>query len=90
MTSNVPGARDAIVTGKNGLLINEPQSDKELAEAIEPLLDKTRRDSLSAAAPGSVARYQWSVVLRQYEAVLLECVSLPPNKPLTHAGAQSP
>jgi len=75
VTSNVPGARDAIVAGKNGLLINDPQSGEELAETIRPLLDSDLRDSLSAAAPASVEPFQWPAVLARYERELISSLN---------------
>jgi glycosyltransferase involved in cell wall biosynthesis len=75
VTSSVPGARDAIVDGVNGLLVNDPQSAEELAAALGRMLNVEFRSRVSSQAPGSVARYQWPSVMRSYEAVLLEAAS---------------
>lgn len=72
VTSNVPGAGDAIVPGVNGALVADPRSGEELAAVLEPILDHDRLAALSAAAPGTAGRYQWPSVLQRYERVLLE------------------
>jgi UDP-glucose:(heptosyl)LPS alpha-1,3-glucosyltransferase len=77
VTSDVPGARDAVVAGVNGAIVRDPRDGEELACVLRPLLDGDRRASLSAAAPGSVRQYQWPNVLAQYEQVLLETVHSP-------------
>ena len=70
ITSNVPGARDAIQPGRNGLLVKDPKSGEELAAAISILLDDAARAAFTAQTPETVTRYQWSNVLAQYGAVL--------------------
>lgn len=75
VTSNVPGARDAVQPGVNGLLVNDPKDGEELASALGDLLSPARRHELSAVAPSSVASHHWPVVLGRYEKVLMECRS---------------
>ena len=70
VTTRIPGADNAIQPGVNGLLINDPQSGGELAEALRTLLDDSTRAAFSTRAPRTVAHYQWPVVLKQYENVL--------------------
>lgn len=72
VTTNVPGARDAIQPGVNGQLIEDPLNGEELAAALRPLLDRDRRAALAARAAESVAAYQWPQVLLRYETVLLQ------------------
>ncbi|NBV86245.1 MAG: glycosyltransferase family 1 protein [Verrucomicrobia bacterium] len=69
VTTNVPGARDAIVPGVNGLLQGEPKNGNELAEILRSL-DGHALEALSAQASLSVRQFQWPNVLLQYEAVL--------------------
>ncbi len=71
ITTRVPGAHDAIKTGINGALIDDPLSAEELAAAIGAMLDPDRRCILSAAAPASVEAYHWPKVMRRYEEILL-------------------
>jgi UDP-glucose:(heptosyl)LPS alpha-1,3-glucosyltransferase len=76
VTSNVPGARDAIQPGINGLLVSNPQSAEELAEALRKLLDEDTRSAYSQRAPGTVAHHQWPVILERYEEVLRQnCIA---------------
>lgn len=75
ITSSVPGARDAIVPGVNGLLINDPRGHEELAAALSRVLDADFRSRLSEQAPGSVAHHQWPAIMRSYEAVLTEAAN---------------
>lgn len=76
VTSDVPGARDAIVPGVNGLLVSDPKNVDELAEALRSLLCEPIRAAMSAAAPVSVEQYQWPSVLQRYEQVLLDQVGV--------------
>lgn len=70
ITSEVPGARDAIRPGENGALIRDPQNAEELAAALAPLLDETRRAALTATTPATAHAYRWPTVLTHYERVL--------------------
>jgi UDP-glucose:(heptosyl)LPS alpha-1,3-glucosyltransferase len=69
ITSNVPGARDAIQPGKNGLLLQDPNDPEELAEALRQTTQSRLRE-MSEAAPDTVINYQWPRVLTRYESVL--------------------
>jgi UDP-glucose:(heptosyl)LPS alpha-1,3-glucosyltransferase len=89
VTSDVPGARDAVVAGVNGAIIRNPRDGEELACVLRPLLDGDRRALLSAAAPGSVRQYQWPNVLAQFEQVLLDHCEPRSGSPLEHAAAHS-
>lgn len=70
ITSDVPGARDAILPGENGALIRDPKSAEELAAALSPLLDDMRRAALTATTPATAAKYRWPSVLENYERIL--------------------
>ena len=70
VTTRVPGAQDAILPGVNGALIDDPRSGSALAAALRPLLAEEARNALSAAAPETVAAYQWPAVLARYEEIL--------------------
>jgi UDP-glucose:(heptosyl)LPS alpha-1,3-glucosyltransferase len=72
ITTSVPGARDAIVAGVNGFTINNPNDGEELAACISSLMDADRRLRFSEAAPATVNHYQWPVVLKMYEQLLLQ------------------
>jgi UDP-glucose:(heptosyl)LPS alpha-1,3-glucosyltransferase len=72
ITTQVPGAQDAIRPGVNGCLIRDPKNGEELAAAIAPLLDDDRRAGLSATTPATVAGYRWPSVLERYERTLTE------------------
>lgn len=71
VTTRVPGAQDAIIEGENGALIDDPKSAAQLAQALEPLLDRDAREQMSNKTPASVASYQWPRVLERYEKVLM-------------------
>lgn len=70
ITSRVPGAHDAIQVGRNGALVTDPKDGAELAALLKPLLDQAQLQALSASTPATVTRYQWPVVLAQYEKLL--------------------
>lgn len=63
----------AIQEGVNGLLVKDPRSGEELAEALRTLLDDDTRDRFSNRAPDTVRIFQWPVVLKDYEQILKEC-----------------
>ncbi|MEI8195593.1 MAG: glycosyltransferase family 4 protein [Phycisphaerae bacterium] len=70
VTSQVPGAYDAIREGVNGYLVHDPKDGLELAQVLTPLLDPQRLAALSAIVPATATAYQWPVVLQKYEAIL--------------------
>lgn len=72
VTSDVPGAADAIVELQNGAVIDDPLDPTSVANAVRRALPLTRNESLSIAVARSVRHFQWPVVLSQYEAVLTE------------------
>lgn len=69
ITSSVPGARNAIQPGRNGLLLQSPEDGEELA-ALLGELTPTKIKQMSNAAPDTVIHYQWPRVLMLYEEVL--------------------
>jgi UDP-glucose:(heptosyl)LPS alpha-1,3-glucosyltransferase len=69
ITTDVPGARNAIIPGINGEVV-QVSAAEELAEAIRRLLEPERRAIYSAQAAKSVSQYQWPRILAQYETVL--------------------
>lgn len=95
VTTNVPGAGDAIQSGVNGLTTSNPTDAAELAEAIRVVLDADRRSRMSADAPGTVKKFQWPEVLQLYERVLTQharasrCDPICDGKPATHEHAAS-
>ncbi|MEI6871850.1 MAG: glycosyltransferase, partial [Verrucomicrobiota bacterium] len=69
VTTDVPGAKDAILPGVNGLLQAAPKDGRELAEILSSL-DDDALAGLSAQASASVTQFQWPNVLARYENVL--------------------
>ncbi len=72
ITTRIPGAQDAIQEGVNGLLIDDPNSSEQLAEALRRLSDESVRRRMTQQAPESVSEYQWPTVLLRYEQILQE------------------
>jgi UDP-glucose:(heptosyl)LPS alpha-1,3-glucosyltransferase len=72
VTTNVPGAADAIRPGVNGLLVEQPGDAVGLASALESVCVESTRRRLSEAAPRTVRSHQWPSVLARYERVLTE------------------
>jgi glycosyltransferase involved in cell wall biosynthesis len=70
--TNVPGIRDVIVDGVNGLL-SPPRNPRALADAIERIFfDAPLREKLIAGGKQSVwERFDWDVVYGQYRSLLL-------------------
>ncbi len=77
ITSGVPGARDAIVPGRNGFIVEDPKDAEGLAAALRPLLNKDAQAALSATTPATVADYTWDKILLRYENILLANAAKP-------------
>lgn len=74
ITTNVPGASDAIKPNANGLLVEDPRSGEELARAIGSYCGRDDLDALAEPISASVCCYRWPAVMAQYEEVLQGCV----------------
>lgn len=72
ITSDVPGARDPIRPGVNGLLQRDPLDAEELADLLRDALDPDRRAAWAQAAPGSVAELAWPAVFDRFEEEVLD------------------
>lgn len=72
VTTDVPGAADAIRPGINGLLQRDPLDPAELAALLEQLLDERRREDWARGAAESALGYRWSTLLSKAEDVLCE------------------
>jgi UDP-glucose:(heptosyl)LPS alpha-1,3-glucosyltransferase len=70
-TTQIPGARDAIIHGTNGVIIDDPRSGEQYAEALRPLMEKNERERITSLVPATAEQYQWPRVLERYEDVLL-------------------
>ena len=70
ITSSVPGARDAILPGINGDIIQNPDDPQELALTLQPYLDAAYRDHISQQTPATVEAYKWHNTMRRYEEIL--------------------
>jgi UDP-glucose:(heptosyl)LPS alpha-1,3-glucosyltransferase len=82
LTTDVPGAADAVEHGVNGLLLQDPLDDKSLSEHLEVALDPAVRSAWSRAAGPSVAPYSWERLMPQFERVLLEAGAPTASRPL--------
>jgi len=71
LTTDVPGAADAVEHGVNGLLLSDPLDDKGLSAQLDKALDPAVRAGWSEAASPSVARYTWDQLLPNFEEVLM-------------------
>jgi UDP-glucose:(heptosyl)LPS alpha-1,3-glucosyltransferase len=72
ITTEVPGAYNAIVEGVNGLLVSNPEDVVQLASTIRTLVGLYRDDFLPTIITNTVEQYQWPTVLQRYEQVLRE------------------
>jgi glycosyltransferase involved in cell wall biosynthesis len=72
ITTDVPGAYNAIIESVNGLLVNNPEDDDQLASTIRTLVSLYREDFLPASISNTVEQYQWPTVLQRYEQILIE------------------
>jgi UDP-glucose:(heptosyl)LPS alpha-1,3-glucosyltransferase len=72
VTTSVPGAGDAIQSGKNGAIVKDALNHEELASVLRPLITHEVLSRLSSVTAETVAKYQWPHVLQEYERVLME------------------
>lgn len=70
ITTSVPGAGDAVIDGKTGLIQSEPRSSHELAGLLRRALEPGAIAAWSAAAPQTVAHLAWPVVLSHAQEIL--------------------
>lgn len=70
ITSGVPGARDTIRHGENGLIVEDPDDWEALGQAIHQLREPSRLSRMSAAAPTSVAHLQWTGIISSFERLI--------------------
>jgi UDP-glucose:(heptosyl)LPS alpha-1,3-glucosyltransferase len=68
LTSRCAGAAAAVLEGKNGFLLEDPRSGREVASGLEKLLRGVgwSREEVSA----SVVEYEWPRIFERYEAIL--------------------
>ena len=71
LTTDVPGAADAVEHGVNGLLLSDPLDEEGLSAQLAKALDPAVRLGWSEAASPSVARYSWDRLLPDFEKVLM-------------------
>ncbi len=83
VTSSVPGARDAIVPGANGDLVQDPNNGEELASVLLPYLDPDHRTAVAQNVSGTVADYQcplsWRGTRRCWRRMPAERFDEPPQ-----------
>jgi UDP-glucose:(heptosyl)LPS alpha-1,3-glucosyltransferase len=70
ITTNVPGAADAVVPGVNGLVLDDPHDARALSALVAEVSDPVRRRTLSDAAPGTVAHLTWDALMKQFEVAI--------------------
>jgi len=71
VAGNVAGARDAVVNGETGLLV-DPTDEVAVAAALEQLLtDRDRASALGAAGAARAKRFAWTEISRRVEDVVL-------------------
>jgi UDP-glucose:(heptosyl)LPS alpha-1,3-glucosyltransferase len=70
LTSRLAGAAAAVQEGRTGLLLEDPRDPKEIAQKLDQLF------RLSHPTPEEISRtvasYQWSKILLQYESILAQ------------------
>jgi phosphatidyl-myo-inositol dimannoside synthase len=72
VAGNVAGARDAVVDGETGLLVN-PTDEAAVADAIcELLLDPARAEGLGREGAARARDFAWPLVSRRVEDLLLD------------------
>lgn len=74
ITSNIPGAKEAITHLENGLLISDPRSVAEVVGTIRILLDDEIRHRMQANARRSIANWSWDQVFRDAEQIFITTI----------------
>jgi phosphatidylinositol alpha-1,6-mannosyltransferase len=77
VAGDVAGARDAVVDGETGVLV-EPSSPADVADAVSGLLlDPARATRMGAAGARRAAELSWPRMVSRLEDVLLDAVARP-------------
>jgi phosphatidyl-myo-inositol dimannoside synthase len=72
VAGNVAGARDAVVHGETGLLV-DPTDHVAVADALTTLLeDPEAAERMGEAAAERATQFAWPVIARRVEDMLLE------------------
>ena len=79
ITTAVPGAGDAVITGTTGLIQSEPRSATELARLLGSALEPGVLARWSAAAPASVGHLSWPEVLTEAQEILERVAEATPS-----------
>ena len=83
LTSRLAGAAVAVRINDTGELLDEPRDEAEIAEKLVTLLNRLKKLDPETTAR-SVAGYEWSRLLEQYEKILLACslrIAVAPTPP---------
>jgi UDP-glucose:(heptosyl)LPS alpha-1,3-glucosyltransferase len=72
ITSALAGAASAVRDGYNGRLLEDPTDANQLANQLASALQVGALERWSAAAAESAARFQWTRVMDEFEAILVE------------------
>ena len=73
VTSRLAGAAAAVIEGRTGTLLDDPNDPAEIAAKMRPLLDEPPASAEEIEA--SVRHYAWPNVLSRYEQYLAECTA---------------
>ena len=64
------GAAEAVTSGHDGLLLDDPRDVRAVADALQTLLEHGTRTAIGARAPAAVTGYTWARVLGQADLAL--------------------
>lgn len=76
MSTNVEGVNHIVTNDQEGILIDDPADVEAFAAAIRSVLaDNTLKDRLSTSARTTAQQYDWTMVVKEFEALYEEVLA---------------
>lgn len=75
MVSSRVGAKDVVVQGENGFVIENPSDHDHVASVLKTMLDEGNRRRMSAAALATASENSWDAAAEKYRALYEEILA---------------
>ena len=75
MVSSRVGAKDVVVQGENGFVIENPSDQDHVASVLKMMLNEGNRRRMSAAALATAAENSWDAAAEKYRALYAEILA---------------
>jgi len=75
MVSSRVGAKDVVVQGENGFVIENPSDSDHVASVLKMMLDEGNRHRMSVAALATASENSWDAAAEKYRALYAEILA---------------